>query len=224
MTKLSWGRLLTVKGALLLLISFSLPAFHGCDRLRVPAREVNSTLAGDPEYILSNQQPGAAAKSLGLFLLPYASALIFLFRLLLTERERHRDAHLLIFLFLMLAFVSFEIGYGFEFLHRLKDRGIEAFQTEEFLAVVGPAPVLVAFLVMRQRARGHWAAALVCQFSLALALFGFFVGYAIWMEWGSMAFHPLYGIFVSGAAAALLVAGTFLEWLGQRRAAAAPIR
>lgn len=221
MRRIAWSKLLTVKGALLLLLSFGLPAFHGCSRERVPATEVNSTLAGD-DYLMSGQEPGAWAKSLGLFLLPYASAFVFLFRLRLTEAGRHRHAHAVVFLFLLAAFVCYEFGYVLEFLRRLKDRGIQAFQTEEFLAVVGPAPVMLAFFVLRHRARGHAEAALVCQIALALALLGFFAGYSIWMYAGSMSFQPRYGIFISIAAAATLVAGSVVELRGLRGAEPTP--
>lgn len=44
MTRGGWGRLLTVKGAMLVVVSFGLPAFHGCNEVRTPGTEVHRTI------------------------------------------------------------------------------------------------------------------------------------------------------------------------------------
>ncbi len=211
-----WGRLLTLQGALLLIVSFSLPAFHGCSETRVPGKEVARTLADTEDFIFEGQRPFEHLKSLGVFLLPYASALIFLLRIRYAERGRPEAAHALVFFFLLFAFICFEFGYGAEVLKRLKTRGLGAFATDEFYAAIGPLPLVGLFLALRHRARGHEQASLVCQLALAIAVAGFFLVYTIWMAWGSMGFRPRYGIFVSDVAGLSLVAGTILEWRASR--------
>lgn len=219
------GRRLGLSGALLLAVTFFLPAFHGCSEDRTPAVEVYRTVV-HPEaawetgaseqgnFIYRRQSPLPHLKSLGVFLLPWATGVLYPLRLWLLARGRERTAHVWLFGWLMATFVALELGFVTESLKYFRRDGLEAIWRAEFYAAVGPLPLLAGFVYLRQRVRDHARAALLCQCSLAIALVLFFTGYTIWMT-RSMNFDPRYGLILAITAAVLQAVGAVLEWLGR---------
>ncbi len=224
-----WGRRCVLQGALLLLATFFLPVIKGCNHERVPVEEVVSTLTTEfvhPEleddYLLSDQKPWPAFRSLAIFFLPFWAGILCLGRFALEDRGRDSAAHGLLHWFLIGIFVCWEMGYMAEFIKVLGGSGPAAFGSEEFAAALAPLPVVALFVGLHQFARTPRRGAIADQFILGLVVAGFLIGYAVRIWIGFFQFEVRPGLFVGVAGGLLVVAGTVLEWLDERVRPGAP--
>ncbi len=220
------GRTLSLSSALVLAISFFLPAVrlrHG--EVRTPAVEVYRTVV-HPEpgwdvfateqgsFLFCRERPVPHLTSLGVFLVPWATGVLIPLRLWLIRNGRERAAHAWLFGWLLGVFILFELGAVSAFMTSVEYRGFAALYRKDLYVAISPLPLVAGFIALRQRVRGHATAALLCQLITCGGMTIFYVLGRIYMP--DIGIAPKYGITVVVIAAmALLIPGSILEWLGR---------